>query len=90
MEPHRENQQSFYFEFVLTPMTTVGHKFISFFVTVTCFRDGPLEELWGGGGREIFEPQGFFPLSNSLYEFLLGHSMNIFLGLIGVHEFFFI
>ena len=48
MEPHRENHQSFYFEFVLTPMTTVGHKFISFFVTVTCFRDGPLEELWGG------------------------------------------
>ena len=44
----------------------------------------------GGGGKEIFEPQGFFPLSNSLYEFLLGHSMNIFLGLIGVHEFFFI
>ena len=41
-------------------------------------RDGPLEKLWGGGE------------GNSLYEFFLGHSMNIFLGLIGVHEFFFI
>ena len=30
----------------------------------------------------------FFSLSNSLYEFFLGHSMNIFLGLTGVHEFF--
>ena len=32
------------------------------------FRDGPLEKLWGGG-RGIFEPQEFFLLSNSLYEF---------------------
>ena len=32
-------------------------------------RDGPLEKLWGGGGREIFERQDFFWLSNSLYEF---------------------
>ena len=32
-------------------------------------RDGPLEKLWGEGN--------FFPLSNSLYEFFLGHSMNI-------------
>ena len=39
------------------------------------------------GGRGIFEPQEFFLLSNSLYEFFLSH---IFLGLIGVHEFFFI
>ena len=31
-----------------------------------------------GGGRGIFEPQVFFLLSNSLYEFILGHSMNIF------------
>ena len=23
-------------------------------------RDGPLEKLWGGGGRGIFEPQEFF------------------------------
>ena len=23
-------------------------------------RDGPLETLWGGGGRGMFEPQEFF------------------------------
>ena len=51
-------------------------------------RDGPSEKLWGGG--EFSSPRNFFSLSNSLYEFFLGHSMNIFLGLIGVHEFFFI
>ena len=28
--------------------------------------------------RGIFEPQKFFSSSNSLYEFFLGHSMNIF------------
>ena len=44
---------------------------------VAFFGDGPLEKLWGGGGG-IFEPQEFFSLSNSLDEFLLGHSMNIF------------
>ena len=32
----------------------------------------------GGGGGGIFEVQEFFSLSNSLYEFFLGHSMNIF------------
>ena len=34
----------------------------------------------GGGerGRGIFELQDFFSLSNSLYEFVLGHGMNIF------------
>ena len=32
-------------------------------------RDGPLEKLLGGGGRGIFEPQEFFSLSNSFYEF---------------------
>ena len=53
-------------------------------------RDGPLEKLWGGGGGEFSSRRNFFLLSNSLYEFFLGHSMNIFLGLIGVHEFFFI
>ena len=41
------------------------------------------------GGKGIFEPREFFfryqiPCMN----FFLGHSMNIFLGLIGVHEFF--
>ena len=42
-----------------------------------------------GGGRGIFKPQEFFSLSNSLYDFFVGQSMNVFLGLIGVHEFFF-
>ena len=51
------------------------------------FRDGPLEKLWLGRG--IFELQELFFVINSLYEFLLGESVNIFLGLIGVHEFFF-
>ena len=40
-------------------------------------RDGPLEKFWGEG-REIFEPQEFFSLPNSLYEFFLGQGMNIF------------
>ena len=43
-----------------------------------------------GGGGEFSSRRNFFLLSNCLYEFFLGHSMNIFLGLIGVHEFFFI
>ena len=52
-------------------------------------RDGPLEKLWGGEGEGDFRAAGiFFSLSNSLHEFFLGHSMNIFLGLIGAHEFF--
>ena len=40
------------------------------------FRDGPLEKLWGGG--EFSNRRNFFSLSNSLYEFFLGYSMNIF------------
>ena len=40
------------------------------------FRDGPLETLWGG--REFSSRRNFFSLLNSLYEFFLGHSMNIF------------
>ena len=43
-----------------------------------------IRKVMGGGGGE------FFSLSYSLYEFFLGRSINIFLGLIGVHEFFFI
>ena len=31
-----------------------------------------------GGGKGILEPQEFFSLSNSLYEFFLGNNMNIF------------
>ena len=44
-------------------------------------RDRPLKKLWGWG-RGIFEPQGFFSYKIPF--------MNIFLGLIGVQEFFFI
>ena len=32
------------------------------------------------GGRETFKPQEFFSLSNSLYEFFLGHSMKFWGG----------
>ena len=49
-------------------------------------RDGPLEKLWGGGG--FSSRRNLFSLSNSLYEFFLGHSRNIFLGLTGVQDFF--
>ena len=47
-------------------------------------RDGPLEKLWvGGGGGEAeegnFEPQEFFSLSNSMYEFFLGLTRIFFL-----------
>ena len=37
-----------------------------------------IRKVMGGGGRGIFEPQEFFLLSNPLYEFFLGHCMNIF------------
>ena len=39
-------------------------------------RDGPLEKLWEGG--EFSSRKNIFSLSNSLYEFFLGQSMNIF------------
>ena len=40
---------------------------------------GPtIRKVMGGGGRGIFEAQEFSSLSNSLYEFFLGHSMYIF------------
>ena len=38
--------------------------------------NGPLEKIWRG--LEIFEPQEFFSLSNSMCEFFFGHGMNIF------------
>ena len=44
----------------------------------------------GGGGGEFASRKKFFLLSNSLSEYFLGHSMKIFLGLIGVYELFFI
>ena len=34
------------------------------------------------GGGEFFSGRNFFSSSNSLYEYFLGHSLNIFLGLI--------
>ena len=51
-----------------------------------------IRKIMGGGGGECSGnfSQEFFLLSNSLYEFFLGHRINIFLGLIGVDEFFFI
>ena len=47
---------------------------------ILSIRDGPLEKLWGGGGGEFLSRRNFFSLSNSLYEFFLGRSMNIFQG----------
>ena len=41
-----------------------------------------------GGGEFSNRGNFFFSLSNSLYEFVLGHSMYIFLVLIGAPEFF--
>ena len=41
-------------------------------------RDGPLEKLRRGGGGECSSRRNFFSLSNSLCEFFLGYSMNIF------------
>ena len=40
-------------------------------------RDGPFAKLWGGGG-EFSSSRNLFSLSNSLYEFFLGRSMNTF------------
>ena len=54
-------------------------------------RDGPLEILIrGGGGWWDFGAAGIFFGYQIPYMifFFLGHSMNIFFGLIGVHEFF--
>ena len=42
---------------------------------ILSIRGGPLEKLWGGG---FLSRRNFFSLSNSLYEFFLGRSMNIF------------
>ena len=51
------------------------------------FRDGPLEKLWGGEGN--FRATGiFFPGQIPCMNCFLSYSMNIFLGLIGVQEFF--
>ena len=50
--------------------------------------DIPLGKVWGEGN---FRAAGiFFSLSNSLYEFFLGHSMNIFKDSLARMNFFFI
>ena len=51
---------------------------------------GQLEKLWGGGGGEFSSGRNLFLLSNSLYEFFFRPLHEYFLGLIGVHEFFFV
>ena len=43
----------------------------------------------GGGGGELSSRRNFFRYQIPRMNFFLGHSMNIFFGLIGVHEFFF-
>ena len=52
---------------------TIDHR-----ILINYVRDGPLEKLWGSG--EFLSSRNFFSPSNSLYEFFLGRSMNIFQG----------
>ena len=52
----------------------VGKKLCAPRSTSPSLRDGPLES----GGWGIFEPQEFFSLSDSLSDFFLGHSINVF------------
>ena len=60
-------------------LTTTYVKVGAKFFWNALWRKGPtIRKVMGGGGRGIFEPQEFFSLSNSLYEFFLGHSMSIF------------
>ena len=46
------------------------------FIDVFPFKEWTIRKVMGGWG--IFELQEFCSLSNSLYEFFLGRSMNIF------------
>ena len=46
------------------------------FIDVFPFKGWTIRKVMGDWG--IFEQQEFFSLSNSLYEFFLGRSMNIF------------
>ena len=41
-------------------------------------RHAKIRKVMGGGGGEFLSRRNFFSLSNSLFEFFLGHSMNIF------------
>ena len=54
------------------------------------FRDGPLEKLWGGGGGgEFSSHRNFFCYQILCMNFFLRPYHEYFLGLIGMHEFFF-
>ena len=66
--------------------------YVTCFITIgdTSLRDGPLEKLWGGGGRGIFELQEFFFVIKFLVWIFFRPLHEYFLGLIGLHEFFFI
>ena len=67
-------------------LTSPSYYRVAFFL----FRDGPLEKLWGGGrGKGNFWAAGIFFVIKFLVWIFLGHSINIFLGLIGVQEFLF-
>ena len=59
--------------------------------TVHCgFRDGPLEKLWGGGGGVgNFRAAGTFFVIKFLAWIFFRPQHEYFLGLIGVHDFFF-
>ena len=54
------------------PNISQGHP-----TTVFC-KGRTIRKVMGGGGEEFSSRRNFFSLSNSLYEFFLGHSMNIF------------
>ena len=58
------------------------------FIDVCPFKGWTIRKVMGGGWG-IFELQEFFSLSDSLYEFFFRLWHEYFLGLIGVHEFFF-
>ena len=69
--------RKFYIDSLVYIRTCTWYMYFSFSALWRGLRDRPLEKLWGGGG-EFSSRRNFFSLSNSLYEFFLGHSMNIF------------
>ena len=72
-------RQIFLHSFIVPLKHTRFHTIQSNPTTYEHHRDGLLEKLWGGGGgREFSSRRNFFSLSNSLYEFFLGHGMTIF------------
>ena len=42
------------------------------------FKERTIRKVMGAGGGEFSSRRNFFSLPNTLYEFFLGHSMNIF------------